>query len=491
MKYDVIVIGSGLGGLECADILARSGRSVLVLEKGSQAGGCMQSYCRRGMWYDTGFHYVGGLDECQSLHAAFRYLGLLDLPWHRLDNYFDRVTIDGMTFPYAEGFGEFVRTLADYFPKKRQALHEYADLLRRAGEEQWLALTPLSGGMDFLSSMSNTGAYAYLQEKFGDPMLIDVLSGTSLKMELRKESLPLFTFIHGNSSFIESSWRLKGDGSLIVRTLADGIRAKGGEIICHKEVKELVENSGRIIRAVCVDGSVFEGDIFVSDVHPALTCGWVKRSERMKKVFRNRMNRLENTFGMCTVSLRIRAGELPYFNYNHYVYRKPGVWTFYMENGPVSGVLISCRVPEDGSCFTRQIDLLTPMRWEQCVPWAATTIGRRGDAYLKMKESMADECITLAEKVIPGLREMVEEYYVSTPLTYRDYTSTPEGAAYGVRKDFRMPIVTMLSPRTPVPNLLFTGQNLMLHGLHGVTMTAFLTCAEIIGWGQISNLLKQ
>jgi all-trans-retinol 13,14-reductase len=75
---------------------------------------------------------------------------------------------------------------------------------------------------------------------------------------------------------------------------------------------------------------------------------------------------------------------------------------------------------------------------------------------------------------------MVEKQYTSTPLTYRDYTLTPCGSAYGVRKDCRNLLMTMLSPRTPIPNLLLTGQNLILHGVEGVTKTAVLTCEEAI-----------
>ena len=77
------------------------------------------------------------------------------------------------------------------------------------------------------------------------------------------------------------------------------------------------------------------------------------------------------------------------------------------------------------------------------------------------------------------------------PLTYWDYTGTPEGSAYGLRKDFREPLLTLLSPRTPVENLLLTGQNLILHGVQGVTMTALFTCAEVLGkdyvWNEIIN----
>lgn len=490
MKYDAVIIGSGLGGLECAHILSKAGMSVLLLERGTQAGGCLQSYRRHGLAFDTGFHYVGGLDEGQSLHSAFRHLGLLRLPWQRLDNHFDRVTIGNQTFNFAQGYDAFVETLTVAFPAERDALNKYADMLKQCGEQQFDALNPQTGESSLLSRLFETSAYQYLTETFHDPLLINVLCGTSLKMELRKESLPLFTFAHGNGSFIESSWRLKGDGSLIVNSLVDGIRMHGGEIICNAEVQELVEKDGKLVHAVCSNGEIYEGTIFISNIHPAVTCNLVKQSSRMKKVYRSRITHLENTFGMFTVSLRIKPQTLRYFNWNQYIYKEPAVWTFHLKNNPVSGVLVSCRIPEDGSKYVQQVDLLTPMNWSECEQWSHTEVGRRGEDYKAMKKRVADECITLAERFIPGLRDRITGCYTSTPLTYRNYTLTPEGSAYGLRKDFRNPIITLLSPRTPIPNLLLTGQNLMLHGLHGVTMTALFTCAEVLGKEPIWNIVK-
>lgn len=490
MKYDAVIIGSGLGGLECAHILSKAGMSVLLLERGTQAGGCLQSYRRHGLAFDTGFHYVGGLDKGQSLHSAFRHLGLLRLPWQRLDNHFDRVTIGNQTFSFAQGYDAFVETLTVAFPAERDALNKYADMLKQCGEQQFDALNPQTEESSVLSRLFETSAYQYLTETFHDPLLINVLCGTSLKMELRKESLPLFTFAHGNGSFIESSWRLKGDGSLIVNSLADGIRMHGGEIICNAEVRELVEKDGKLVHAVCSNGEIYEGTIFISNIHPAVTCNLVKQSSRMKKVYRSRITHLENTFGMFTVSLRIKPQTLRYFNWNQYIYKEPDVWAFHLKNNPVSGVLVSCRIPEDGSKYVQQVDLLTPMNWSECEQWSHTEVGRRGEDYKAMKKRVADECITLAERFIPGLRDRITGCYTSTPLTYRNYTLTPEGSAYGLRKDFRNPMITLLSPRTPIPNLLLTGQNLMLHGLHGVTMTAFFTCAEVLEKEPIWNIVK-
>ena len=77
----------------------------------------------------------------------------------------------------------------------------------------------------------------------------------------------------------------------------------------------------------------------------------------------------------------------------------------------------------------------------------------------------------------------------STPRTYHRYTGTPYGSAYGIRRDCHDLPRTLLSPRTPIPNLLQTGQSVNVHGVLGVTVTAFLTSAELLGRETIRRML--
>lgn len=486
MKYDVVIVGSGLGGLECGLILAQRGMKVVILERQKQPGGCMQSYKRHNELLDTGMHYVGGIGMGGCLYAPFVNLGLMDLPWQHLDPQgFDRVTIGDRTFSYAEGHEAFIETLAKDFPAERAGLEKYSQVMQEVGGHLYDSILPRDEVDFFSQSLFASSTYDFLHETFHDELLINVLSGSSLKMELAQDTLPLYNFAQANNSFIQGSYRLQGDGNLIVNRLIEQIEALDGEIICDAEVEELVEKEGRLVAARCQNGEVYEGTYFISDAHPAVTVDLVKESAKMKKVYKNRIHRLENTYGMFTTTLILKPGQLKYFNWNQYIYRKPNVWNYYREEGPVQGILISCRCPENiaqnADCDARMLDILTPLPWEKIAQWENTTVGHRGEDYRQMKERLHQECVALAEQFIPGLHQMEEAHFCTTPLTYRDYTLTPNGSSYGVRKDYHNPMMTLLSAKTPIPNLFLTGQSLTLHGLLGVTMTALFTVAEIIG----------
>lgn len=460
---DVLIIGSGLGGLECGALLAQKGLRTLVLEGSHQPGGCMQSFRRGRLHYDTGLHYVGGLAPGQTMHKAFGQLGLLDLPWERMDEAFDRVIIAGRRFAFHQGYQAFVDGLAKDFPHQREALQSYVWRLQHVTEEDM-----------------EVNAYDYLSETFSDEMLLNVVSAAAMKTELKRESLPLFNFAHTCSSYIESSWRLRGDGNLLVNKLIDTICKAGGEVRTDSRVVRLTETDGHISKAVCADGSTYEAGYFISDIHPAVLCQMLEDCPSVRKAFRRRMASAENTTGMFTAQLSIKPGALRYFAHNVFVYDKPNVWTMTEENDPVKGVMVSARVPEDGSDMLRQIDLLTPMPWQECKEWEDTKVGHRGEDYKAYCKQKTEQCLTLAEQYIPGLRDMVEHCYTSTPLTYRDYLGSPEGGAFGMRKDCRAPMLSFHSVSTPLPNLLLTGQSIILPGIEGVTMTAFETCSRII-----------
>lgn len=98
---EAVIIGSGLGGLLSGAILSRAGYHVTILEKAAQPGGCLQTFTREGLRFDTGFHSVAGLEEGGPLERIFRPLGLLDLPWEHVTES-DEIVRDGVSHRLTE-----------------------------------------------------------------------------------------------------------------------------------------------------------------------------------------------------------------------------------------------------------------------------------------------------------------------------------------------------------------------------------------------------
>jgi all-trans-retinol 13,14-reductase len=487
-KYDVIIIGSGLGGLECGFILAKNGMKVCILEQHKHLGGCLQTYHRKGLPFDTGFHYVGGLGEGQALNRLFRYFGLLDLPWHPLDEEaFDEIVIGGKSYFFANGHERFVDTLSQSFPHQRTNLTRYASFLKQVGDRLFDSFTLDDKSGMYTTSLFTRSAYDFLNETIDDPLLRKVLSGASLKMELNAGKLPLYVFAQINNSFIRSAWRLRGGGSLIVDRLAQQIEAMGGEVRTRAAVTRLTEANG-LLSTVEVNGDEqLSAKWIISDVHPAYTLSLIDETKLIRNIYRKRISSIPNTFGLFTASLQLKPDRIPYRNRNLFVHSETADLWHPDPDAPLSSVLSSFQIPEDGSLCTRNIDLLTPMYWSEVKKWKDEPRKHRGDDYMALKTARAEACIDFVSKQIPGLRDAIDEVYTSTPLTYTSYTNTVEGAAYGIQKDCTQPMFTVLTPRTPVPNLLLTGQNLNLHGILGVSVTSLFTCAEIVGKDRLKD----
>ncbi len=477
----VVIIGAGLGGLQCGYILAKNGYDVTVLEQERVVGGCLQSFVRRGTLFDTGFHYVGALGEGEALNRLFTYFDLMSLPWKKLDaDCFDEIVIGDKSYSYAMGHNNFYNRLVEYFPHEREGLKNYIALLKRVGDHIFDNLKLKEGEKSLSNTYFAQSAYKFLTETIQDPILRQVLSGASLKMELKADSLPLYTFAQINDSFIRSSWRLIGGGQQLVDKLAHSIERMGGSVITATAVISIVEKDGRVAGVRADNGNFYEADWVISNVHPALTVSLVEEGSMMRPIYRRRIKSLENTFGMFTANILLKKDTVPYINKNIFVHKADtDMWNVRFDR--TESVLVSMPAQPDDVTYTPSIDLLSPMSWQEVVKWADKPAGRRGEDYVTFKQAKTEQCLQLIEHRLPHLRDAIEHIYTSTPLTYHNYTTTNQGCAYGIRKDYDNVIMTMLTPRTPVPGLLQTGQNLNLHGIMGVSMTSLYTCAEILG----------
>ena len=435
----VVIIGAGLGGLECGYILAKNGMKVTVLEREAQVGGCLQTFRRGAALFDTGFHYVGALDEGEALHTLFSYFDLMNLPWKKLDeDCFDEVVIGENAFAFANKHQRFYERMSSRFPKEREGLKKYVDFLKQVGDHIFDSFKGKDDGT-FTNSLFARSAYEFLNETVKDPLLRKVLSGTSLKMELNAPTLPLYTFAQINDSFIRSAWRLKGGGMQIADKLVEDILRMGGEVKTRANVTSIHEENGKVVGVTINEEDYMEADWVISSVHPAYTVSLVGDSQKIRRIYRNRMVNLDNTFGMFTANIRLKPGMLPYENKNIYIHR-PDADLWRVDTLNTESVLVNYSVPEGDSSTAVNIDLLSPMSWHEVEKWANYPVGRRGDDYVVYKQAKTEECIRLVEKRLPYLRGAIDKVFTSSPLSYHSYVASAEGCAYGIRKDYNKDI---------------------------------------------------
>ncbi|MEJ7769688.1 MAG: all-trans-retinol 13,14-reductase, partial [Chitinophagaceae bacterium] len=164
------------------------------------------------------------------------------------------------------------------------------------------------------------------------------------------------------------------------------------------------------------------------------------------------------------------------------------------ENWPLGYAMFLPATSRSGE-FAEAMTVLTYMKFEEVEKWAhsfntVSSEDNRGDDYEAFKKRKAELLIDSVGKKFPGLRNCIHSYYTASPLSYRDYIGNDDGSLYGIVKDFKDPLRTFLSPRTKLPNLYFTGQNLNMHGILGAAMSGLVTCCALIGNDKIIEKIR-
>lgn len=485
--YDTIIIGGGYAGLTCAVRLAKAGQRVCVLEKEHVLGGAFQTFRRSGIMLDTGFHHIGGIDDGEMMHPMMEEFGLADLPWVRLDEEFIEVHIDGEVYHMQCGYDRFAESLTRQFPDDAKGINELVATLRDIAQNLYHTVE-LDGGYE--NRFMQIPAKQWIEERIKTPQLRKLLCAQALTTELTPQ-LPLYSFTQTLNSFVQHTYRIKGGGETIINRLRQNIERLGGEIHTGCEVVSMTDNGdGRIGEVRCSDGNSYSAHNFIATMHPAISVGIMPESKRMRNIYRRRLTQMPNTRGIFTVQLALKPGKVRYRNHVISILGSSDVWNAdYSRDSHVKDMMIHFNVPVissqrsevgDQRSTAENIDLLTPMDYSAVEQWADSRVGHRPDEYRAFKDRKAHECIELATRYIPELKDSIAAAYTSTPLTYRDYTGTKEGSAFGIRKDASAFAGGMLSPMTPFPNLFLAGQSLVLHGMLGVGMTSLLVTNIVI-----------
>ena len=500
-KFDIVIIGSGLGGLASGLILAKEGKSVCILEKNAQTGGTLQTFVRSRTKYDTGVHYLGGLEPKQPLYPYFKYLGLMDdLDLEKMDvdgfdiiNFFD----DPNAYPIAQGYDNFKKQLLRFFPTEEAGLDKYIKKTKEVCD------------VFSLYSLKEKGNFSEEVDLFFESAK-DVIEGCTKNKKLRAilassnflyagvgDKSPFYMHALIINSYIESSYRVMGGGSTISKSLEKQIRKLGGIIVRNAEVVKITVEDLEAKNVVLKDGRIIEGDTIISNIHPTPTFKLFE-ANMYRKAFKNRMENLENTESSFVLYIKLKPESYLYKKQNIYFVNEEEIWNLPNIVGDEWGKNLSVfsAPSRKNPKFTSSLIVIVYMNFNEVKPWedsfnTITEGQEREQSYQDFKEEKSQVVLNHLYKCLPELEGKIEEYSSSTPLTQRDYMNSPGGSLYGVMKDFNNPMKSFVNVKTKVKNLYLTGQNIGVHGILGVAISATVTCSEILGRDYLVNKIRE
>jgi|694.fasta_scaffold29327_4 all-trans-retinol 13,14-reductase len=502
-QYDFVIVGSGMGGLTSALILSKNGYKVLVLEKNPQIGGALQVFSRDKCIFDTGVHYIGGLDKGENLYQLFKYLGIYDgLRLKSLDrDCFDLIRFeDGSSYKHGQGYDNFIKELVYSFPEEEIAIREFCDkMIEMCNYFPLYNINEQPVNSYFENpEILEIGAWDYVTSITKNAKLQKVLLGSGPLYAGDSKSTPLYVVALIMNSYIKGSYRLVDGGAQIAKQLVKNIRINGGEILKRKKVINAEYNDlGEIAMLICEDGSSYSGKRIISNMHPSITID-VFGKNKFRPAYRDRIQNLQNTVSSFMVYFSLRKNTFAYTNYNIYDYFAEDIWDT-VDYDPLSWpqMLYTCTpassksdVYADSLCVMCYMSVSEVKEWENTFNTIASPI-ERGNSYEAFKKEKEELVIRKLELKNPGFRESIINVYSSTPLTYKDYLGTPDGSLYGVMKDFRNPISSVINTKTKIPNLYLTGQNIVFHGILGATIGAFVTCFNFVKYENLISEIKK
>lgn len=491
----VIIIGGGLGGLFTGALLAKNGLPVTVLEKGRTIGGGLQTFVRHGITFETGMHVLGGFQPGGSLNRICRYLGILDkldivpLPADRMAMV---IGIDNQTnYQLPQGRQQITEYMIQQFPEEEEGIRRYVDTIYDIASQIDLfnLRQPVSTAVHEAFSIP---VGPFLEQFTHNPKLLNILAFASTLYGGIYDKTPAYVhalidvlYINGSSMFAESSQQLAD-------TLADVIKANGGEVLTKEEVVE-IEVENRVVKCIRTkSGRSYQGDVFVSSLHPAVTTRLCSEGA-FPRAYVNRLNSIPNSYSAFKVFYEVKAEEFDALLAPAYILQSEDrLWTMYKydETWP-QGVALFMTDGRVTSRGTRKLMTVSPMAFDAVERWSDSSIGNRPEEYKQWCDEQIDRVTQLITRKYPSFAQAVVSSFAASPLTFRDWLGAPEGNMYGYSKDAGNILLSHLPIRTKVSNLLLTGQNINLHGICGVPLTAIQTAEAVLGQNTILDAIHQ
>lgn len=480
MTYDSIIIGAGLSGLTCGLLLAKSGRKVLIVEQHAEPAPVVRGFSRRGVYFDSGFHYAGGLGEGGPLRLLLQHLGLAEklefLPFAAAG--FDRLRIigTGADIDLPVGMARIAAQLSQCFPQLQQEIGSFLDEI----EERWRDFPYLDLDKDFaaadLPSLHESSLAQRLAVFSSAPTLQTLLSMHALLYGVVPQEASITLNAQVAGSYFHSVHGLGGGGRRLIDAYLQGLAESGATVRCRADVTQILCADGRVAGVKLADGETIAATEVIATCNPALLPAMLPAGV-LRPAYRKRLEQLRQTPSALILYARCVSPTPLLWRRNMFVCPQAGTLQVGLDRPLEERPMYlagadHCHVT-DG---VKGVIAIVPTAFTEVAPWYNSS-HQRCDQYLVWKKQMTRRLLRHVMTSVPELGAL-EPLDMATPLTLQDYSRAPQGAIYGVGRVLGQ---YNPQPQTRLAGLYLSGQAVAGPGLLGTLVAGYYTCGTIIG----------
>jgi all-trans-retinol 13,14-reductase len=504
-KFDAIVIGSGIGGLTTAALLAKQNKRVLVLEQHFTPGGFTHGFERKGKFHwDVGLHYIGEMGEGSPYRSIFNYLTNGKLKWQQMPDLFDKFVYPDFTFAVNANVDRFKADLIQQFPQEKAGINKYFKDIQSAAT--WFIIHYLFELFPaFLQPLlklifrqfgkiATQTTQNYLDRHFQSVPLKAVLASQWGDYGLTPAQSCFG--IHGVvvTHYFSGGWYPVGGGSAIAPPMIETIERAGGKVMTQRRVTEIIIKSGVAIGVKVANAAhpnrepeIYSAPKIVSDAGAFNT--YVKLIPSSVSVpYRESILNFPKGEPVFTLYLGLKesAQKLGFQGENHWIYD-----TYDHEEIGQARSIDSHNLPQfaylsfpslkNDAARGHTAEIISSANYDDFGQWQGRTWRKRGNDYNELKSQIANSLIQFVESHYPGFQDLIEYAELSTPLTIEHFNASDCGSIYGIPCIPQRLEQPWIASKTPIENLYLTGTDTFSPGIVGSMMGGVKTASLMNG----------